>query len=809
MEPSPRTPGSSETLPSLWVAAIFAVTFLAHSWVLALPFQLDDYDVLRDPLALFGRAHFRELDFHGFMMRWPMWIAFWLVELLLSKPYSPVPFHVVGLLLHATTAVCLARLVVRAERPFGLRGAGAFAGLAFALAGGHMQAVSWTAAWSSLLYTLFGLLGLEAFLRARACSGLRATLLRTGGAFAFWLAITTKAPAIVVPAAAAVVLCAVHVAGRASGRPWRRELLRDALFVAGGVGAGLVARRLFLGSAELRYWERPAPELFELLAAFPNGLAGLGQALVPWNRDPLFAGEGPFLARALGVLGAPRIALLVFAPIVVASFALIARWRVLACVLFVALVPTLLPPGMLYDGAATNVVSRTVYLPMAVTCALLGCAFGAAWNTRALRRGAIALAAVAIVTLVDGTLHVAHTETAMAQDQAAIRAEIQGLVDEHGTVGEPADLLVLCLLPDSGFAGIPNLGDLLPLALEHPFVPSKGPELRTFFDTATLQAALLEDGIARRDVVVLGPEVGGDFGVLPPDPALDGAANRERRRMRRLTPIRYGLAREADLSTLAWSRAETLEQVLWTPERAVPAHAAGALELSLGALPFAGTFTLEHANGTTTRAPVEVRPRAEDGDGGSGGPHRLTLELPTGLAQRLAAPITGLVWTANDTRTQATEVGALHDLRLLEHLPEVELVAPEPGHKIPVGRATIELPHFTITLPNDDVRPRFARLELRFDNVGRPISLFADTPVPPTGSSLDLTPARLHDGSAPPPAPGEPWDHVARNYLLPELHGDRFKRASFAWRVTLFVDGDLRSARSAFRPARFAPPASD
>ena len=269
--------------------------FLGQAWILELPFQLDDFALVGRPMALFGHVEqLADQDIPPFMCRIPMWLAWAFVHLFAREPLSPLPFHVFGLVLHASAALLLARVVARHAPVELARVAALVAGGGFAIAAGAMQAVSWTAAWSSLLYTLFGLLGINLALDARA----RGAWLGTAGAgLAFYLAVITKAPAVVVPAAAFAVL-ALTAAAR---KRWRR-LGGEALATGMGVGLGLVTRTLFLGTQHLRYEERVTPPLSDLPQIVGDGFVAFGQALYPWNRSPLFLGG----RAAAGAAGAGR-----------------------------------------------------------------------------------------------------------------------------------------------------------------------------------------------------------------------------------------------------------------------------------------------------------------------------------------------------------------------------------------------------------------------------------------------------------------------------------------------------------------------
>lgn len=750
---------------------VAGVTVLAQAWMLDLPFQLDDYLLLPDPLAHFTHVErMREQDVPAFMCRMPMWIAWWLVGLVVREPWSPVPFHVFGLALHALAALLLARLVARhAPEELARRGA-VIAGCLFGAAGGAMQAVSWTAAWSSLIYTLFALGALNLALDARARGTWGGT---AGAALCLYLAVITKVPALV---AVAAVLLLLFLSAAARGA-WRR--LAGELALCGlAIVLGMATRRWFLGTLHLRYEARVEPGLLELPGIVARGFHALGQALYPWNRDPLLAGEEPWLAR-LG-LPAPALAALFCAPLLVAGLALAPRARPYLGALALALVGAVVPPGALYLGQATNVASREAYLPLAVSAAALGIA-AAALSARRPALGAAALALLAVF-VADGTWHVARSERLNGAEVRSTRALLDGVAAQAEAERPGRVPLVLALVPDGGFAGIPSMGRLLPHALVPPFAERARLEVRVFKSAAELRDWLASADVGARDVVVLGPEVDAAWEPLAPDPALGGAANRARRLLRPLTPLRPGRA-SAEPPLLPYDA----EAGAWRADPPLPAHAAGALELALDdGAPLAGAFVFRSGDAEYS---------ALIDDPGSPGT-RLTLEVPAALPLRFGPPLASIAWRGS---------APPGPLRVLPHVPLLAPLSPAPGTDFPTSAVRHTGPLFSAAAPPPDLRRgSFARLEVRFDLLGRAASVFSDFPAPAQGP-LAHTPAALHlDAAAPAPIlEAAPWSVLLDDRILPALAAGRLRTATFQWRLTLHHPGGTPAARTPFQTARF------
>ncbi len=757
------------------VFAIAVCAIVSQAWILTLPFQLDDFLLVADPWALFGHVEeYRDADIPPFMMRVPMWLAWAFVHLFATEPLSPVPFHVFGLVLHTTVALLLARLVARhARMPL----AGALAGCFFGVAAGAMQAVSWTAAWSSLLYTLFGVLGLGLMLDARDAKSRGAWIRRSLGALCFYLAIITKAPAIVVPVAAFVVVAL-------TARAWKR-IAAETLVFAVAVGAGLVSRTLFLGTRHLRYEEKVTPSVGEAFAMLPGGFQAFGQALYPWNRDPLFLGEEPLFA----LLGWPPwwIAALVCGGVVALALGFARPWRKPLAVCLLALGPCILPPAVLYDGSVTNVFSRTAYLPMAAAMAGLGIACAALLRER-LWLGAVGLGFLAVF-LIDGNRHVAHTERLHGDELRAIRALLDGLANEQERERPGRELLLFAIVPDAGFAGMPSMGPYLARSHAPPFTEERRLEIRTFVDAQQMRAAIAELDLTDRDVCFLGPELDADWNPVPPEDGTSGQANRARRLPRLAAPIRPALQGPPPVFALQGDA--------WVASSPVPAHALGAFELDVeSGAAVKGTFRVEQDGRSW--------PLALSDPGGD--ERRVGVEFPRALPFRFGAPVERIVWEGAGQPPAA-------ELRVRASLPELTAVAPREGETFVADPEATEGPAFRLRRP-DALRggwrgTAFARLELVFTLKAQSVTLYSDFPVAPELGVIELVPHFVHLlGDAPTlvdPASGAPWNQLVRDRILPVLAGGELTSATFAWRVTLHHEGGAPAARSRTRTARYVP----
>ncbi len=789
------------TLPLGTRAFVFAVAVLAQAWILALPFQFDDYSVLGAPREIFAAA---PASSEGSEMRLPLWLSWSLCHALAGEPLSPLPFHIWGLCLHGFVSVLLARLVARVAPAAFAERAGLLAGLAFGLSAGGIQAVSWTAAQSDVLFPLFGLLAAHALFDARARGargeGTRVLRARLAAVLWTWLALVSKTPAFLVPVALFALLLAVPPG------PHRRGVrLGELACLVLATALGCAARYAYLGTLELRYGALTLPSVLEFPALLPRALGALGQALYPWNQDPAFAGDGPLLARLVSRFDVrpPTMALVIFGAPLAAAAVLERRARAaLAAAGLLALLCSA-PAALLYSGQATNVVSRTTYFPLlaAWTAVAIACAALCA-RTRGV---GLACTVLAFVVVLDTTVHVARTELLAAAQQTHARAEIARVVDEHAALATGRELVLLAIVSDGGLGGVPCLGYGVVEAHRPPFVAAPGLDVRAFgsFDQALehLAGATLAD----RDLALLvegvveGVEAAARPGGAPDDPngtlGTPGARLRADARLRSIGELRPGVATTALGPAVAWSARE--DGSSWRVEPPLPAHAVCAVELVFepGAAE-AGELVLARADESLAAIPLELE--------GSTRTRRVPFETWLTLADALGAPVVAAHWTGR-ARLAAWPA-------MLVHVPLLEPLFPGPDAAIELGS---DPPRFELALPAGASLPSAARLELRqhLPRAGAR-AFFGDGRTPLADERrrlvLELTSAHLrreHSPAAGPPADAVAWS-AARERLEADLRTRRAYGGEMDWRASLHHPGGHVAARSRFRPGRFVLPAA-
>ena len=118
----------------------------------------------------------------------------------------------------------------------------------------------------------------------------------------------------------------------------------------------------------------------------------------------------------------------------------------------------------------------------------------------------------------------------------------------------------------------------------------------------------------------------------------------------------------------------------------------------------------------------------------------------------------------------------------------------------------VPAPTFRLRRPTAWHPGRYARLELRFHNLGLPISVYCDTELVGDGE-IALAPDEVHlEGtSSPATGPARPlsWADVSRDVLVPELTTGRLRSVTLSWRVTTYHADGSAAATSPLRPARF------
>jgi len=290
---------------------------------------------------------------------------------------SPLPYHLLNLLLHAASAALVALL---AARVLGSLGAGACAGLLFALHPAHAEPVAWSAALPDLLVGFFALLA--ALLYAR---GSRAAL--AGSVLAAAAGLLSKEVGLAIPLLLAMqdrVLRSGPASASGGAAPLAESLARGLprwAPHAALIPAYVVARLIALGgAAPLSDWPYGAAQT--ALAFF----ARLGNDAMRLTLPFGFTAFAPF--RAPDSLLEPRV-LVGLAVTVSAALAARRAYRARSSLLLslawlaLPLLPSLYLPGL---GRVVS-ADRYLYLP-SVGFALLAAA--------ALRRGPLAARAFAI-----------------------------------------------------------------------------------------------------------------------------------------------------------------------------------------------------------------------------------------------------------------------------------------------------------------------------------------------------------------------------------------------------------------------------
>ena len=152
--------------------------------------------------------------------------AFW-VESHLFGTASPLPYHAVSVLLHASSAFLLFRILHTLSIPGAIAGA-----LIFALHPVHVESVAWTSELKNTLSCVFFLGAALAYFRFEATRLPRALGLAL---LLFVLALLSKSVTATLPVALLVV-----VWWRRGGLMWRRDVLPLLPMFAAGIAAGLM-----------------------------------------------------------------------------------------------------------------------------------------------------------------------------------------------------------------------------------------------------------------------------------------------------------------------------------------------------------------------------------------------------------------------------------------------------------------------------------------------------------------------------------------------------------------------------------------
>ncbi|QDU67487.1 hypothetical protein [Engelhardtia mirabilis] len=756
---------------------VLGVVAIAQAWVLHLPFQVDDFALLGRPWELFSMGFAADGEHvPRFALRWPLWFLWGVLEFALPEPHGAFGYHVVGLTLHLVVTALVASVASKLA-PHRARAAGLIAALLFGLAHGAAQAFSWTSAWGDLLMTLFGVAALRALLAGREREGGVAAL-----AVLCWLAMVSKTPGMVIPPVLA--LWCLLLPARSARR--RRELIA----IGGAFLAGALGRILYLGSFRPTYDEHTPPTLVDAPQILVRGVAALGQALLPWNRDPLFADVRPALAGlfelatplqlALGWIGAIALCGLVAAP------GAARRWLALAG----ALVAVTAPVGTLYEGQLTNILGRAAYLPLAVVALWSGLAVAAALaRGRASRVVGLALLAVALLVDVILGRHVRQTEGIAAAERGQ---QLESLLEAGAGLG-PNDTLILHW-PPFDMGGIAQVGPLLGRALLAPLGPHRsgaGPRIVDVVGEKQLLEALGDPSLLQGRVRLLDvqrDEVGSDA----PLEELD-----------RIRASRRLVVRGTD--TMAWSEGfDHYRELTWTPvagalttrfDPPIPTRGFAGLRLEVEK---SGVFQVDWItdDGRRLATSVEVAP-TELGAGG----RDLASEAPRSIDFRLARGLAAI-----EIRGPGI-VGA----GLLETLPPLGLEGPGIGSELQLDPVRPPGP-FRVTLPPGWILPRTARLTISFKTRQGSIEVFADAAaVPGPDGVFQLEIGLLHvDPSAAPGAadvPRAPWPAFIQR-LGPQDGGPAIALGEVLWTVALLHPSGARAAASVPAPGTFRAPHS-
>jgi hypothetical protein len=427
-EPSRR---SVPWWPGLFVAlAILSV----HAWTLALDFSSDDFlfltrvpkNFVPEPWIGDDPCSGAPLWYHEmvlavpdrYMFRPAAWAVWWALARIQGPIASSVLFHASVLAIHAAATFLLYALLRRPAGAF----AAACGALAFGLAPGSLQAVTWIAATGDTLSVPFLLLSALFLQRGRARSSAAADVL---AGICFTLAVASKeSAAYFAPAVAFAALLAPR-----GERP--SPLARLAPAFAVPFLLFVVLRRAYTGN-----WGPPWSALALPWRGIPD-LKFLGQTLAPWEAG---AAE-PFsvrLIRSLG-FGDPRTAARVAGAAITLMPALVAvlvrphrmlpRLLLAAVAVAIGIIPI---SRYLLAGAEdlqSNGIGRAAYPISAIVASVLALALGALarWPKTVL----IALLVPLVLWQADYLVHVAGVELKASRQTRLRRASLADIAAKH------------------------------------------------------------------------------------------------------------------------------------------------------------------------------------------------------------------------------------------------------------------------------------------------------------------------------------------------------------------------------------------
>lgn len=299
--PAPASPPLLERIPAWWIWPVF----VAAVWLAYLPAM--NGALLWDDGGHLTRSDLRSL--HGLYRIWfevgatqqyypVLHTAFWLEQWVWGR--SPLGYHLLNVVLHATAACQFGVLLRRLRVPGGW-----FAAALFALHPVCVESVAWISEQKNTLSAVFYLAAALTWLRFDAERTGRTYGLATG---LFILALLTKTVTATLPAAL-LVLCWWR-----QGRiDWRRDVLPLLPWFALGAGAGLFTahfERVLIGANgeafALSFLDRLvlSGRIFWFYLgslAWPSDLIFIYSR---WTVDASIAGQWLWLLAGLGLLGA-------------------------------------------------------------------------------------------------------------------------------------------------------------------------------------------------------------------------------------------------------------------------------------------------------------------------------------------------------------------------------------------------------------------------------------------------------------------------------------------------------------------------
>lgn len=626
--------------------AVGAAAFLAHAWVLFLPFELDDFTQIPsvgprlgfgerydpDPLAAYAAAGDEPPPPAEYLHRPALWLLWAGVKEISPRPLAPWVFHAVSLGLQVLAAVVLHGLLSRLVSG----GAALIGGLFFAVHPAGSEAVSWVSAGGDLLVTLFGLLAARA-LFLPGSSAVRAPLL-AGGALALAMLSKESASALVALALVAVVL------RRGS---WRRRLASaSALLAPVAMAVGL--RWQATGTFPVHYaggLEVDLASLPRMASRIPDHLRFLA---APWLAD-----DGGVAGPALRVIlespehpaawGAAA-SVFLFLPAAALAVGGVRALRKLAAPVLVTgalLVPALFAA----PGTPGAVFSRSLHAATAALAAVVAtCAAVAAAGGRRARPLLLAAVCLQAAVSVDAAVHTARVRLAAG---SALRDRLAATEDALRRSGAGAGAVVIDPLPVRG--GDARLGSLTPRAFLRPF---REPPAEVFWFPA-------RDEFLRHP---LAAEREAPFCVLEST----GAGLSE--------TVPAGLPARRGPIALVASPVAGPDRAAWRPETPVPPRSVRTVRFELPpevegrvAMRFtAGSAVLERVTVREPGSVTEVWPVVLDG----------------GFEWVTAATLDGVA-------VEARGAGRMPPPRLVRDLPRLEITSPTSGDVIRLGEAPV------------------------------------------------------------------------------------------------------------------------